>query len=75
MEGPETGLRGSVSHSLQDCLCLRAINFWVGWYQPGHRPAMASDDDLFPLLHTIEQPTQFIFRFECSDFGQGRAST
>jgi hypothetical protein len=68
MEGPETGLRGSVSHPLQGRQRLRAINSRVGWYHPGYRPAVTSDDDLFPLLHAIEQPTQFVFGFECADF-------
>jgi hypothetical protein len=70
MKGPETSLRGSVSQSLQSRLSLRAINSREGWYQPGYRPAVASDGDLFPLLRTIEQPTQFILGLECADFGQ-----
>jgi hypothetical protein len=70
MKGPETSLRGSVSQSLQSRLSLRAINSRVAWYQLGYRPPVAGDGDLFPLLHAIEQPTQFIFCFECPDFGQ-----
>jgi hypothetical protein len=55
-------------------MCLRVINLCLDWHQPGYRPAVTSDDDLFPLLHAIEQPTEFILGFECSDFGQSCAS-
>jgi hypothetical protein len=70
IEGPDTGLRGSVSHPLQSRMRLRAIKPCVGWYHPGYRPAVTSDGYFFTLLDTIEQPTQFIFGFKCSDLGQ-----
>src|SRR6202000_2446833 len=57
---PQTGLPSAVSHPLRHRPCLTAIHSRVGRYHPGNRPALPSDDDLLPLLHPIQQPTQFV---------------
>jgi hypothetical protein len=50
---------------------LRAINPSVIGHEPSHRLTVAGNNDFLPLLYAIQQSTQLVFCFECSNLDQG----
>lgn len=53
-----------VPKTLESGLRLILVHLSSIWDEPGYRPAVARDHDLFSLFHAVKQTPEGIFRFK-----------